>query len=63
MSMERIYAALGFFAAAFIATVAAIALSFTNTEMWSIALSVVAVIFAIAGMVFTLGGRKNKTKE
>ena len=63
MTMETVYVALGFFAAAFIATVAAIALSFTSAGMWSIALSVVAVIFAAAGIIFTLGGQKRKPKE
>ena len=63
MSMETMFVSLGFFAAAFAATVAAIALSFTDWTMWSVALSVVAAVFALAGMLFTFWNRREHHRK
>lgn len=61
--METMFVALGFFVAAFVATIASIALSFQNTIEWSIACGVIAVIFSLAGLFFTLGDLKHRRKK
>ena len=61
--METMFVALGFFAASFVATVAAIALSFQDTVEWAIACGVIAVIFSLAGLFFTLGDLKHRRKK
>ena len=61
--METVVVLIGFFAAAFVAAVAAMVLCFVNAAMWSVALSVVAVLFAVVAMIFTLSGQKQKTEK
>ena len=56
-------AGLLFLAASMVATIAAIVLSFHIEVQWSVALGVVAVIFAIAGMAFVLADMKRHTAK
>lgn len=54
------YIPIGFFVAAFLSTIAAIALSFQQTVEWAIALGVVAVIFSLAGLFFIWIDQRNQ---
>ena len=61
--MVTVVVAVCFFAAAFIATVAAMALSFLSRVEWSIACGAIAVIAALAGLFFIWIDWKRNPRE
>ncbi|MDD5952206.1 MAG: hypothetical protein PUC32_00920 [Oscillospiraceae bacterium] len=54
LEWEIVLISLGFFAAALIATVASIALSFWTSSEWAVACGAAGGIFSLAGMFFPL---------
>ena len=59
--METAIVSILFFAASLVCTIASIVISFHTEIQWSIALGAIAMILAIAGLLFTLRDMKHKT--